>query len=163
MKIKLALLSSIAVLGSLALVQPAAAKSSSIKVTTTPAIVNLCRPAADQVRFNFEFSAKIKKRNTSNPRNVVVTYKVLDAATGAQLADGKVTLTAHNHWRKQSPAAFATAGQALTYKLVSVFKAPNTGRKVTAKATLPDQVPTVEQMDQANAQTPAAPPFPACA
>jgi methionine-rich copper-binding protein CopC len=156
MRIKLALVSAITAIACLALVQPASAAYSYIKVVTTPDIVNLCRAAPEQVRFNFEFSSKITRTNSPKPKRVLVTYSVVDTATGALVSSGRVTLTPKNKFRKQSLAITAAAGQALTYKLKQVYRAPRSGKLVKSTASIDDQIPTAAQLDS------LATPLPAC-
>lgn len=157
MRKKIALLTAVAAVAALALVPSSQAASSSIKVTSSYDFANFCRPAVDQLQFQFLFKAKIKRRNSPLPRNVVVRYKVLDAATGTSYGSGKVTLTKRNKWQKLSNPVIAPAGAQVIYDLTSTYKAPRTGRNVKAKASIPDVIPTVAEMDAIN------PPLPSCA
>lgn len=157
MRFKFLLVAAVAVIASLALVPAAGAKSSSISVTTTPTMIDHCRAAPDQVGFKFQFKAKIKRRNSPKPKNVRVEYRVTDAATGAVLATGKVTLTPRNKFKRNTPQIVVAAGTSLVYNFQSVYNAPRTGKKVKAKGSSTDQVPSVEQLDAIN------PPLPACA
>lgn len=157
MRKKIALLTTFAAVAALALVPSSQAASSSIKVTTSYDFANFCRPAVDQLQYQFVFKAKIKRRNSPLPRNVVVRYRVLDNATGQSYGSGKVTLTKRNKWTNLSNPVIATAGASVTYELTSTYKAPRTGRNVKAKGSFPDQIPTVADLDAAN------PPLPSCA
>lgn len=156
MRTKLLLVAAVAAVASLALVPAAGAKSSSITVTTTPTLTDLCRAAPDQVGFKFQFTAKIKRRNSPKPKNVRVEFRVTNSATGAVLSTGKVTLTPRNKFKNKSAQIVVPAGTPLIYNFQSVYNAPRTGKKVKAKGSSTDQVPTVEQLDAAN------PPLPAC-
>jgi hypothetical protein len=162
MKTKLSILGMTLAIAVLAVVPSAYAAGSSIKVTTIPDFANICRPTPDQVRFNFEFHSKIKKKNTTNPKSVVVNYSVEDAATGSTIASGKVTLKPNNSFRKQSSAITVAADESLIYHYKATYRAPNTGKNVTAKATSTDHIPSTADMDSANAANPTSPPFPDC-
>lgn len=157
MRIKIALLAAVVAALSLALVPTAPAASSSIRVTTKlSAAVDFCRPAPDQLAYKLYFTASIKRRNTSRPKSVRVTFKVKDASTGAQYGSGVVTLTPRNKYKNTSKQFQVPAGAAIYYDLISTYRAPNTGRKVKAKAKLPDNIPTQAELDALN------PPIPAC-
>ncbi|MFY9488261.1 MAG: hypothetical protein WAP35_06145 [Solirubrobacterales bacterium] len=160
MRFKTAILTLTVVASLFALAQPAAA--SYIKVTTTPSLIDFCRPVPEQLRFAMQFKAKMVRRDSPRPKSVKITYKMIDRATGAVIHSGSLSLTKRNKWTKATPNLVFTAGQALTYDLLSTYRAPRSGKLAKAKAALDDQVPTVEQMDAANAANPAAPPFPAC-
>lgn len=134
----------------------ASAASSYIKVTTTlTARVDACRAAVDQVSYGLEFKAKIKRRNASKPKSVRVTFKVIDAATGTNYGTRVVTLTPKNKYRNASKSFTVPAGTSVIYDTKSVYRAPNTGRKITATGQFSDATPTVADMDAGN---PALPP-----
>lgn len=157
MRIKIALFAAVVAALSLSLAPSAPAASSSIKVTTKlAAATDFCRPAPDQLGYKLYFTASIKRRNTSKPKSVRVTFKVIDASTGSQYGSGVVTLTPRNKYKNYSKQIVVPAGAAIYYDLISSYRAPNTGRKVTAKAKIPDQIPTQAELDAVN------PPLPAC-
>lgn len=157
MRIKIALLAAVVAALSLALVPSAPAASSSIKVTTKlAAAVDFCRPSPEQLGYSLYFTASIKRKNTSLPKSVRVTFKVKDAATGSQYGSGVVTLTKKNKFKNTSKRFVVPLGAAIYYDLISSYRAPNTGKKVTAKAKIPDQVPTAAEIDPLN------PPIPPC-
>ena len=147
MRTKFFLTAALAALVALALVPSAGAKSSYIFVKTTPSAVDLCRPLPEQVGFRFEFKAKITRRNSKRPKNVRIQYKVTDAATGTVLTTGKVTLTARNKYKKKSAPILVPAGASLVYNFISVYNAPSSGKRVTAKGQQTDQIPTAAQLD----------------
>lgn len=157
MRIKIALLAAVVAALSLSLVPSAPAASSSIKVTTKLAgIADVCRPAPDQLGYSLYFTASIKRRNSAKPKSVRVTFKVIDAATGGQYGSGVVTLTPRNKFKNFSKRFFVPAGAAIYYDLISSYRAPSSGKKVTAKAKLPDNIPPQAELDALN------PPIPAC-
>jgi hypothetical protein len=162
MKAKLAVVFSTVLLASLAIVSTASAYTSSLTVLWDYKISGLCRPAPDQVRLSLEYFVKIKRKHSPKPKSVTVRYGIADAATGTSILKGKLSLTARNKWRKATPAFIATAGQALVYETKLSYKGPLTGKTVRSNGTDSDKVPSVEEMDAANAANPTAPPFPAC-
>jgi hypothetical protein len=157
LKIRISLIAVFAALMTALMAQPVGAASSSIKVTTVPSLVNFCRAAPDQLSFQFHFKAKIKRKNSGLPKRVTVTYKVRDITTGLIALEDKVTLKPKS-FEKDGKVGTYLAGHDLQYELKSTFKSPNNGKKINATATIPDHIPTVEEMDAANPPIPPCPP-----
>ncbi|MBJ7347650.1 MAG: hypothetical protein JHC87_03640 [Thermoleophilaceae bacterium] len=128
--------------------------ASSIIVTTTYDEINLCLSAPDVVSTDHRFKAKIKKKGTTNPKKVVVTYKVTDLTTGILVIKEKLTLKPKKYTKVGSSVLY-TAGHQYQYDYVSVYRAPNTGKNVKAKSKRTDTIPSVESL--------AALGLPACA
>lgn len=150
MRTKLALLAAVAIVASLAVAPSANAKSSYILVTTKLTTASdFCRPSADFLSYKLNFKATIKRRNSPKPKSVRVTYKVIDNATGGQYNSGVVTLTPRNKFKNKSKYLSVPVGASITYNLVSTYRAPRTRKKVTAKAKIPDTIPTAAELDTA--------------
>lgn len=148
MRTKLLLTAALAATMALSLAPSASAKSSSLFVTTTPEAVDICRPAPEQIGFRWQFTAKIKRRNSPKPKNVRVQFKVTDAATGAVLGSGKVTLTPRNKFKNKSATIIVPAGASLIYNFQSVYNAPNKkNKRVSAKSQQTETLPTAAQLD----------------
>lgn len=135
MRKKLALLAVLAVAVT-ALAMPTTASSKTIKLYVTPTYdyVNVCRPAAGQLRFNFLFGAKFERKNSPYPKSVKVNYTARDAS-GVQFASGKVTLTKKNKWKKQSANITVATGAITYFTLKAKFRSPTTGKEI--KSTTP--------------------------
>lgn len=137
------------------------AASSKLYVKVTPGATAFCRAAPDQLTFSYFFKAKITRRNSPNPKRVVVSYRVTDTATGAVIVSQTLVLkpsrSKSRNFYKVGALTQYTAGTNLSVSVKMKFKAPNTGRTIRSSATLPDSVPTVEQLDALN------PPLLACA
>jgi hypothetical protein len=155
MRTKTLLLAAVCAVMSLSLVPSASAKSSSLFVTTTPAVVDVCRPTPEQIGFRWQFTAKIKRRNSPKPKNVRVEFKVTDASTGGVLATGKVTLTPRNKFKNKSAPIVVPAGASLIYNFQSVYNAPNKrNKRVSAKGQQSEVLPTAAQLDTAQPPLP---------
>lgn len=162
MRIKLVLIASLALVAALSLAPSASAATHVLKVFVKPAQINICRPTPDQLRFNFQFTAKITRRHEAAPKSVGVTFKVTDNATGGVISSGRSTLTPRNKFKNMTGNITVTTGQSLVYDLALKFKVPSTGKTVKSKSSQTDQVPTTAQIDSKNAANPAAPAFPNC-
>jgi hypothetical protein len=156
LKIRIALVAAmLAVASAFVGTSTAGAANSSIKVTTKFEIVNFCRPVPETLNFRFYFKAKIKRKNTGLPKRVTVTYTVTDDTLGQQVLSDKVVLKPRSFEGVGAVMGYA-AGHALTYKLKSVYRAPNTHKLVKATTTVTDTVPDQAALDA------ASPPIPAC-
>lgn len=148
MKIRIALLASAVLLALGALAPSAQAARSSIKVTPSFDYAGFCRPAPDQLAWSYTFKAKIKRKNSPLPKNVVIRYSVTDSSTGAVLVSQKLTLKPRSFYKVGLLTTY-TAGTPITLTANASFKSPLTGRTLKSKTVFPDVVPTVEQMDAA--------------
>lgn len=151
----------LAVLLAVAAFAPAAeALTRKLFVTVAPGATGFCRTAADQMKFSYDFKAKIKRKNSPNPRRVVVSYSVTDTATGAVIVSQTLVLkpsrSKSRNFYKAGALTQYTAGTNLSVSIKMKFKSPNTGKTIRSSATAPDSVPTVEQLDSLN------PPLTAC-
>lgn len=126
---KLALLAVLATSVVAALAIPTAASAKTIKLYVTPTyqLVNACRPAAGQVRFQVEFGAKFKRTNSPYPKSVKFSYAVRDQA-GVSFASGSVTLKKSGGWKKKSAPMTAATGTTIYFKIKGSFRSPTTGR-----------------------------------
>lgn len=156
MKSRLGLISGLALM--LTIVFAPAAEAKTIKLFVTPIIgeQDHCRASADLVKWSYTFKAKITRKNSPLPKNVVVRYKVLDSATGAQIGAEKITLKPKSFFKVGVLNTF-TAGQSLTIVLDASFRSPTNGKTFKSHTELPELVPTIAQLDGAN------PPVPTCA
>lgn len=155
MKIRIALLATAAMIALAAFAPSASALTRSLKVTTTPSIVNECRSAPDQAMWSFAYKSTIKRKNVAAPSRVTVRYRVTDAATGALLAEQKLTLKPRKYYKVGLPVIY-TAGTQVILKSTATFKNPYNGRNIKASGTDLVNVPTIEQLD--TGVFPACPP-----
>jgi hypothetical protein len=117
--------------------------SSYIKVTTTPTIYWLCMPDAATIRAQWKFKATIKRRGVSRPRKVRISYKVTDVTTGTVVGSEVLYLKPTKYVKFGREMDYAVDHQ-MRYDFKSQYRAPNTGRMVTAKSTQFDNVPSAQ-------------------
>ena len=156
MKTRIGLVAAMALM--LTIVFAPAAEAKTIKLFVTPLIgeQDHCRASSDLVKWSYTFKAKISRKNSPLPRNVIIRYKVLDASTGATIVGQKITLKPRKFFKVGLLNTF-TAGQSLTIVLDASFKSPTTGKTFKSHTELPESVPTIAQLDAAN------PPVATCA
>jgi hypothetical protein len=153
MKTRLGFVAGLALMLTIAFVPAAEAKTIKLFVTPVISAQDDCRVATDQIKWSYAFKAKIERKNSPLPRNVIIRYKVLDTATGAQIGGQKVTLKPKKFFKVGALYQYA-AGQSITIVLDASFKSPTTGKTFKSHSELPDTAPTIEQMDAAGANLP---------
>jgi hypothetical protein len=124
--------------------------ASYIKVTTTPTLYFLCMPTPDTIRAQWKFKAKIKRSGTSLPKKVRVSYKVTDLTTGTLVGEEVLYLKPRSFSKFGKEMDYVT-GHQMQYDFKSQYRAPNTGRMVTAKSTQTDTIPTAQEFVDAGA------------
>ena len=113
---------------------PHARTASSIFVTTKYNVVDLCLAAPDTEQWAFAFSAKVKVKGESKPKEVVVKYKITDVTTSTTFKE-TVKLKKSAGYKKTGSAVQYIAEHSYKYSFVSTYRVPSSNKKVTAKAT----------------------------
>lgn len=140
-----------------------AAEALTRKLYVTPIIgmTEPCRAAPDQVQYSYTFRAKIKRKNSPNPKRVTIKYKVTDLTAGAVVVEQTLVLKPNRskarHFFKVGALAQYTAAHQLQIDVNASFKSPLNGKTYRSTSTVPDSIPTVEALDAIN------PPLSACA
>ncbi len=129
--------------------------ASYIKVTTTPTLYYLCMPTPDTIRAKWKFKAKIKRSGTGLPKKVRISYKVTDLTTGTVVGEEVLYLKPKSFSKFGSEMDYTT-GHQMQYDFKSQYRAPNTGRMVTAKSKQTDTVPSAQEFVDAGAPACAA-------
>lgn len=133
-----------AVLAALSLAASAGA-AKSMKVTIKHDAADYCRPAPDLVRYKLLLTAKIASKGLPKPSSVRVTYKILDATHSLILRTGVLKLKKKGRYQAKTRFISAQAESDLAYRLGISYTVR--GRKIKAKQTIVDHVPSVATMD----------------
>jgi hypothetical protein len=136
-----------------ALAPTAPAATSKLYVTPYLGVVNFCRASTDQVRWNYTFKAKIKRKNSPLPKKVMIKYSVTDNATGQVMVAQKLALKPKKFYKIGAETQY-TAGQQLSVTLDASFKSPLTGKTLRSHSVLSDEAPSVAMMDGATTAPP---------
>jgi len=146
LKLRFALLAT-AVLVALGAFAPSAnAITRKLYVTPQYGFTGFCRPAADQLMWSYTFKAKIKRKNSPLPKKVTIRYRVTDSSTGTLLRSQTLNLKPRRFYKVGLSTTYI-AGTPITLTATASFKSPLTGKTLKSTTTVPDTVPTVEQMD----------------
>ncbi len=154
MKTRFAVAALAMLLAAVALAPSAPAATSKLYVTPYLGVVNFCRLSTDQVRWNYTFKAKIKRKNSPLPKKVMIKYSVTDNSTGQVMVSQRLSLKPKKFYKIGAETQY-TAGQQLSVTLDASFKSPLTGRTLRSHTVLSDSAPTVEVMDGAATAPPA--------
>ncbi|MGH2905723.1 MAG: hypothetical protein ACRDKI_03020 [Solirubrobacterales bacterium] len=148
---------------SLALAAPAGAAKYERYIRVTPLLnaVDTCRTGADQVSWAYTLKAKLKRRNVARPRSIRMRYEITDLDTGAVLRLQVLKLKPKKYYKVGLPTQY-TAGHHLQFQLDVAFKSPIDGKRLRKRSISNLSVPTVAEMDQANAAKPQSPRYPSC-
>lgn len=146
MKLRIALLTAVVAAASAVYTPGAQSATSKLFVTPSYDFTNFCRPATDQFAWSYTFKAKIKRKNSPLPKKVTIKYRVTDSSTGALLRSQTLTLKPRSFYKVGLITTY-TAGTPITLTATAIFKSPLTGKTFKSKTSVPDTVPTVEQMD----------------
>lgn len=132
-----------------------------IKVTPLLNRVDSCRISPEVVQWSYTLKAKLSRRNVDRPKSIRMRYEVTDLDTGAMLRLQVFKLKPKKYYAVGMPTQYA-AGHQLQFQLDVSFKSPINGKRRRSRSISNVLVPTVAQIDQANAAKPQAPPYPAC-